>query len=330
MIPAVTANVAEPQLFTRCLIDRGRECLIVGAYCRLLCPLALAIASTCWATGQDRLADASKIGRPALGSNHQLAESNELEADLNRLIETTQRVREQIESTTPKNRAAEPSGIRAMLEDKQPEQVDASRSASEIRERIRLLRKLRERSAHESPSNAGYQNQRTFAHIDVSDRATNTVSAQKGPTLAAIERNLNESAGTLDRPEDDIAPTIQATKILSNPVSHLQLGQSLYQTKNYSAALKALDGVNVDTLSESDRSWLELLIALCHRRLGNVDSAEAQLRELANTKSTDYPIPVARWWLKHTKSIRDSKIILDNNSIELDTLIERSKEHVKY
>ena len=149
------------------------------------------------------------------------------------------------------------------------------------------------------------------------------------PSLVAIEQSLNDNNVSGDQPQPVTAPAIEATKVFSSPVNTLELGQSLYRTKNYTAALRALEAVDVDTLSDSDRHWLGLLIALCQRRLGQTDVAEARLREIANANSTDYPIPVARWWLKQTSLLRETRPILDGISTELDTLIERSKQHVQ-
>ena len=79
-----------------------------------------------------------------------------------------------------------------------------------------------------------------------------------------------------------------------------------------------------------ERSWLELLAALCQRRIGQVDGAEARLRDLSNAKSTDQPVLAARWWLKQTEVIRDARAIMNDSEKQIETLIERSKAHVPY
>ncbi len=248
-----------------------------------------------------------------------------LEEQLKKLIETTANVHQQIESASRQVSNGESDGFTARLDDSHLPEQDASKSVSAIRERIELLKRLRRRLQSSSDDGADFFSASADA---VSDGAMVAKRRhQVGPAMPVIEQNFEHNSQTASlKQAKSRAPQVQATVILPHPVSHLQLGQSLYRTGNYAAALKALQDVDVDTLAESDRTWLELLRALCQRRLGDIDSAEARLREIANVASEDYPIPVARWWLKQTEIIRNTELIFEQTSSELETLIERSKD----
>ena len=246
-----------------------------------------------------------------------------IEEELGNLIDATKRVGEQIRSPATSARQTE-TGYHAKLIDQPAVSAAPNKTAGQIRERIKLLRRLRDRS-EASPSN------QNLSEAHVNDRVITPDSVQilpeKQPTLSAIENNLAESTPPTENVVSASEPTINARKILSGPVSHLALGQSLYRTKNYSAARKALQQVDSRELPESDRAWLELLLALCHRRLGDLDTAEASLRELANAKSTDYPVSVARYWLNQSKVIRESKNLAESSAGAMNALIERSKTY---
>ncbi|WP_146520536.1 tol-pal system YbgF family protein [Stieleria varia] len=147
------------------------------------------------------------------------------------------------------------------------------------------------------------------------------------PTLRKIDQSIDVQAETPEV-QTDPAPPIQATQVLPSAINALDLGQSLYQTKNYAAALKAFQSVDVTKLTQADQTWLELLTALCHRRLGNLDTANATLREISNANSNDYPIPVARWWLSQGERTDGSRQLANDLAETIEPLIERTNKYV--
>ncbi|MGB7346354.1 MAG: tetratricopeptide repeat protein [Pirellulaceae bacterium] len=250
-----------------------------------------------------------------------------LESNLKALLETTRRVRERLNQPTAASKTETP-----ILRDPSPTLIpsfdqserDAPEKVNDLRDRIRLLRRLRSAAPTTLPSPA----------VPVSPQpvmippSPSPIVAPTQPTLSAIESNLEEKQPSTDSVSPQ-AEVISATQILSIPVDHLSLGESLYQTQNYPAALKSLQAVNADDLSLSDRTWLELLTALCHRRLGDTDRAAAEFREISNAKIADRSVPIARWLLKQTELVQNAKPALESVSAELDTLIERSNAHVQ-
>ncbi len=289
-------------------------------YRRVLCLCLLTLVSQNSLLGQQPTVTEHRSDGPVDASSDEGIAA--LEAQLSKLIEATARLGKQLESGSHRsaddhsqNGASSVGGETVTVE-------SSAKSIREIRERIKLLRRMRQRNAIESGHN-------DLVEVHLADHPTTPGRQTNQPSLVAIEQSLNDNNVSGDQPQPVTAPAIEATKVFSSPVNTLELGQSLYRTKNYTAALRALEAVDVDTLSDSDRHWLGLLIALCQRRLGQTDVAEARLREIANANSTDYPIPVARWWLKQTSLLRETRPILDGISTELDSLIERSKQHVQ-
>ncbi|NND98989.1 MAG: hypothetical protein HKN47_16865 [Pirellulaceae bacterium] len=230
-------------------------------------------------------------------------------------------------------------------------------SVDEIRNRIDLLRRLRHNNAAKSQANPPPPNQQPTATAtnqritpvdptpvpsspDPAPLAPSTPLRPVAPSVTpkvttqdanmmAIERNIETKKDDTIKTPAPLEPTISATQVLSDPVDAFRLGQSLFQTRNYTAALKALQSVDSDRLNVSDRTWLKLLTSLCHRRLGNIQAAEAGLRDIANAQSSDYPVSVARWWLKQTEMVGNAQPLVGDITAEMDSLIERSKTHVE-
>ena len=265
------------------------------------------------------------------GSSSLRGSSIDLEYQLRQLQQSTGRTRQQLEAPL---REFEPndSGVTASIGDvpgfeseadsighsnRPGSKVPSGRGVGDIRQRIELLRRLKLRAGRPNQS-SGNMNSTSGNSLPVPNPP---------PTLSKIEENLNDKPKAAQQPIQQNADSISATKVLSDPVSHLKLGQSLYHTSNYAAALKALQRVDVAQLNQSDKSWIELLIALCERRLGQVDAAQARLRDLSNSKSADQPVLAARWWLGHTEIVRDAKSIMQDSAPHIDSLIERSQKH---
>ena len=276
-------------------------------------------------------------------------------ARLDALIESTKRAREerraQVDFRPDRN-----SGISDPIGQRMPnpaglnsdESGDASmhaenptRSMSEIRERIRILQRLRrdrltlEREAL-SDSIAGGVAPPVLTPPGgsvVRQNPTNiseTASQESEKTLSPIDASLSppSAAESTSNKAEEENSVLAAEQILPQPVNTLALGESLYRTGNFQSALKALQSVEKAGLSQSDRTWLDLLIALSQRRTGDFETAEGTLRDIANEESSDYPVKAARWWLKHAKSSNGTQKKLISLSAEFDSLMERSKSHV--
>ncbi|MFN3191412.1 MAG: hypothetical protein ACE361_12895 [Aureliella sp.] len=220
------------------------------------------------------------------------------------------------------------------------------RSAKEIVERIELLKRLR--SEYSRKRMAAIQNDDGESLIPGPKEALQGggpalsgadipggqfVTAESGTTQAMPEIGAQTDVGQQgsnvngDSTASPFGQDIE--QIFPAPVDAMQLGESLFRTQNYAAALKSLESVEVDKLTDSEHVWLDLLIALTKRRLGILDEAEEELRNIANIKSRDNSVPTARFWLKQTEFTRKTRPLLDQLNDEYQMLVERAKEYAK-
>jgi hypothetical protein len=323
----------------------------------LALPLSgLAISS---ADAQDSL---PMIGGAIAVENEQTARQNELATSLNELIELTRQTRSQIDAEQQQQSTDAPvsKNIAPAGEGRASPELHAQRTQSldAIRDRIRLLRQLRLESSKvtgsSAPATGGdvYVSTRPPALVDSRTHSTTNSAAKSEEPLPDSSTPAAAAAGsgppTSSRagavglppalgssahsetaaPVNDPQSSIPAARILPAAVDAFELGQSLYRTRNYAAALKALQSVPAEMLSSEDQTWLELLIALCQRRLDNSDKAVGRLREISNAAAKDQMITVARWWLKQTEATNDTQAYWDQISQDADALAERFKSHV--
>ncbi|MCA9137417.1 MAG: hypothetical protein KDB00_11680 [Planctomycetales bacterium] len=216
---------------------------------------------------------------------------------------------------------------------------NATRSMSEIRERIRILQRLRrDRQMSDAFKQANPIQGGVAAPVlaspggvvnEPSQSANGPEANQSSTATTAIDESLQApDEQHTPEPLEDKGTSVSSQRILSKPVNTLALGESLYQTGNYEAALKAFRQVEVSKLSQSDRTWLDLLVALCQRRTGDFSTAEGTLREIANEESSDYPVKAAQWWLKHASASNETRTKMIELSSEFGSLLERASSHV--
>lgn len=264
--------------------------------------------------------------RPRLGGS-----GDDIESLLERLKSTAGRVSQQIQvppapDTTPALPEPQPFYTPPAASSTLPttENPLAKENVSKIREQIQTLRRLR-MMKETTPPEAAPSEPALSPLPSVVESPT-----PPDPNITAIEQSLDATPGTSEPADAAVTPIdVEATEVLSGPVNSLALGQSLYRTKNYEAALKAFNNVDVANMEPADRSWLELMKAMCHRRLDKTADSEAILRTLANDKSGDYPVSAAQWWLKHSEAVSDSRPFFDQTSASIDSLLERAKKHVQ-
>lgn len=275
-----------------------------------------------------------------------------VEKRLNDLIQSTEQMRNQLGRSASPEVLEEPNDRLEPAQPAPPTSTDNRLGLSDIHERIRLLKRLRESQAATSSAFDITSRENPFRSMEpqvgspTTDGPRETVQGEAppeprssgqdsspadplDPKFVTIESNL---APQTHPAEDDSAADLptQAFRILDSPVNAVELAHSLYRTKNYVAALKAIQSVDLAALSVEEQTWLELLSALCQRRLGEGAAAEGHLREIANTKSTDYSVSVARWWLSQTEARGQSEMTAESLELNLEKLMERARQYGQY
>jgi len=209
---------------------------------------------------------------------------------------------------------------------------DASRKVTEIRERLRILQRFRddrltEQQAAQSRAEVPQWNPPPETASMRPAEANKQLDQQVAPALRTnADQSIDDESA---EPSTEESPErISGERLLPEAVDSFALGESLYRTGNYESALKALRAANTEGMSQSERTWLDLIIALCERKTGAYEKAEGAFRDIANTKSKDYPVQVAKWWLKYAESDHESKTKLESLETEIELLFERSRSHV--
>ncbi|MEM6470362.1 MAG: hypothetical protein AAF802_12470 [Planctomycetota bacterium] len=212
---------------------------------------------------------------------------------------------------------------------------DSVQSIDEIRERIRILQRLRrdrmmmdEAARDQAVANPAVPVMSNVPLNDANEEASNNagLDEQVSPSLDAAVDAESVSTEVPIPPAVTSGNSVTGSQVLPQPANTFALGQSLFRTGNYESALKSFRAAEAASLSPSERTWLDLLIALCEHRLGRTSEAMGRLREVANTKSSDYPIRVSKWWLQHAEASNETKVKWDALSSELNLLAERINE----
>ena len=227
---------------------------------------------------------------------------------------------------------------------------DSGESVSQIRERIKLLKTLYQNQPAKALP-AGSQGPATGpAAVPQPPSQTRRQPPFPLPTenrrsppapTHSIQRVGVTSASSYSPPNaipeikevtetDTLQLSLEAERVLDDPVNAFELGNSLFQTGNLGAALKAFNAVDRDQITAFDQLWLDYATACCHRRLGDQSKAEALFRDLVNRnpQSLEPPVVQAKWWLnylKNKKAYLESTARLDE---EIKSLLEKAENSV--
>ncbi len=134
--------------------------------------------------------------------------------------------------------------------------------------------------------------------------ANSANSANKDPSELNPQAADAVSDQLAERKADDdyvtqIVPTSaeHMKRVLDKPVDRLALADNLFRSSELEMALQIYQQLDRLGPASDDQAWIKYQIANCNRRLGKLDEAKKDFRELANSGVEDFPVPQARWWL---------------------------------
>lgn len=223
-------------------------------------------------------------------------------------------------------------------------ELDHNEQLDAIRERLGLIRKMRRQkfvstnAPQAPPANPFRGNANSSAppvpSVDSGTMAPTALPSMQdqspaNPTLDAIQANIQGTAQDDSGQPSVSGENLTAEAVVNTPVNKLELAQSLFQTKNYTAALQAIDSIEREQLADSDNAWLELLAALCYRRLGKQTDFESILREISNAKAGDRAVSVARNWLKQSEITEDTRATTEQVFRDVEILSEKVRSYEK-
>lgn len=293
--------------------------------CMILVAISAVIHVECYAQSDDFIDEST--GGPAVEE----PDAESLKGRLESLMQATHQLRQQLNDSRQQTGQKQPQGhATASTEDIFPPE-----KLRDIEDRIQLIRRLREASRTKriaastnklimSSESSQPATEQSIDGMAFSASEQTTRSAGQQPPL----RGQDPSRDAMVERPDEVSTSTSAFRILPQPIDSLQLAYNLYLTGNPQATLSALGQIPIDELSTADRSWLEMLAALSNRKLQNTDAAISALRKIANYDLDDYQSH-ASWWLQHTEQRQTLETRLTEVSLQIDTLMERYRSHVK-
>ena len=184
-----------------------------------------------------------------------------------------------------------------------------------IFDRIKLLNKIMEedRNALE-PENA----------------ATNPTPSElvsgnpPNPETAPVTNPATESTGASDSlpPSDVPAEIAGGSQVLAEPINSLELGNSLYMTANYPAAIRSYSMLLKQKMDNQDAAWLRLMLGCCYRYQDDYTNAESIFRNVADRRGAgDFLMKHTTWNLQYLEERRKRRDDFQAVETELDSLI---------
>jgi len=120
--------------------------------------------------------------------------------------------------------------------------------------------------------------------------------------VPSVEQPASESvaAGSpTPQPNSKTEPPSFSDTPIEGPIDRMALATSLFATEQHAGCLRALEGVDQESLKGEKRDWYRYMTACCLRKQGQLSEAESQYRKLLGQSETEWLSEAARWWLDH-------------------------------
>ncbi len=211
-----------------------------------------------------------------------------------------------------------------------------------INERIELLKRLvdNERlSAQQAAEKAAQQaaTKPTLTEIakPIESPDPTSPAADPRPTKQqALEAELREE--TPSEAQAEFKPSLpigtvqqltSGTQVIGGPVDSFELGNSLFLTGNYEAAIKSYKDQLSKSTAPNDKDWISCLIGCCYRMQDKSKEAETIFRTVANSKQGNpYATDYAKWSLTYLDKRMVAKTEYKTIEQEINSILkERNK-----
>lgn len=208
-----------------------------------------------------------------------------------------------------------------------PQQSTADRLKA-IREKIKLLKKLNEKSrasrqnsnSNASPSPGAAQNNSTSTLRPTEpNNVRSKLPLPDSVTNPVIEDSPGDDENSLEIP----IPQESGTLVVTEPVNSLELANSLFLIGNATAARKHYQTILKEKLDAEDEVWIKCLIGCCYRLEGEFDKAEKIFREVTSLKQNSYPINYSKWCLQYINQRRQTKAHFQTIELEIDAILKK-------
>ena len=116
--------------------------------------------------------------------------------------------------------------------------------------------------------------------------------------------------------------TIPIENLQGSPVDKLRLANNVFAVGDMQLAGEYYREILKDNPKGWQERWAKFQLAACHRRVGSYKEALNLLKDLAQSRSNEFPIPEARWWIKEI----ENREVIENDMKIIDNVIKKASE----
>ena len=152
---------------------------------------------------------------------------------------------------------------------------------------------------------------------------TNPTNPETNPTNPETNPVAEPNSDPESLPPSDVPnETAGGSQVLAEPVNSLELGNSMYMTANYPAAIRSYSMLLKQKMDNQDAAWLRLMLGCCYRYQDDYSNAESIFRNVTNRRGAgDFLMKHTTWNLQYLEERRKRRDDFQSVEAELDALI---------
>lgn len=155
-----------------------------------------------------------------------------------------------------------------------------------------------------------------------------TRPVEKSDSVSLTDPRRNDAQSPPDPLQSGALAWIHQTAA-AVPVDRIALADNLYAAGETNLAINVYSEIDVQTLSEVDRSWIQFQLAGCYRRMGDVDEASKHYRKVVAADNSEWMVGMARWWLMALDKRRSMVQEADQWESTIRMLKEQVRDEIK-
>lgn len=200
-----------------------------------------------------------------------------------------------------------------------------------ITKKLELLKSLYEqnqRSPDSKQSSEGPQNQVEPELTSPGQTSPETMP----PDAAAFNLDADPETGEKELESESLIPPTATSppelklQMLNKPADSLELGNSLYWTRNYETAIRAYEKGNDKSRSIEDSMWMNCGSACCLRQLERWDEAEGAFRKITNgPKAVGFIQTYSEWNLTYIDRVRAANLEIQTIEKQIEALTRKEE-----
>ena len=150
-----------------------------------------------------------------------------------------------------------------------------------------------------------------------------------GELILGNPDQLKTTLPTKPAAEPEVTPNLQAhtempggSQVLAEPMNSLELGNSLYMTANYPAAIRSYSMLLKQDMDNQEAAWLRLMLGCCYRYQDDYINAESIFRNVADRRGAgEFLMKHTTWNLQYLEERRKRQDEFLAVETELDALL---------